>query len=137
MESNRSRKRPGNVKYVEAYDFRQPKLFSKEIMRALRSLHDVFARSMSRVFSSALRHKVDVHLSKIDQLPTSDFINNLDSPNVLYLLSVKELGGEVIVVMPPGFCIHIIERQSGGKGEDLDEKRTLTTIEEKIISRVM
>jgi flagellar motor switch protein FliM len=137
MKSSPSPKRPGKVKYVESYDFRQPKLFSKEIMRTLRSLHDVFARNLSRVFSSALRHKVDVHLQKIDQLSTSDFIHNLDTPSVLYLLSVKELGGEVIVVMPPGFCIHMIERQSGGRGEDLSEKRTLTTIEEKIIHRVM
>jgi len=127
----------GKRKYVESYDFRQPKLFSKEIMRTLRSLHDVLARNLSRVFSSALRQKVDVSLQKIDQISTSDFIHNIESPSVIYLLRVKDLGGEVITVIPPSFCIHLIERQSGGRGDDLTEKRSLTTIEEKIIFRVM
>ena len=137
MESERRKKGAGKRKYVEPYDFKHPKLFSKEIMRNLRSLHDMLARNLSRVFSSALRHKVDVSLHKIDQLSSSEFINKIESPSAIYLLSVKELGGNIITVIPPGFCIHLIERQSGGFGGDLSERRTLTTIEEKIISRIM
>ncbi len=137
MNSKPQKQRLGKRKYVEPYDFSHPKLFSKEIMRTLRTLHDVLARNLSRVFSSALRRKVDVRLHKIDQISTRDFIHNLESPNVIYLLSVKELGGDVIVVLPPGFCIHLIERQSGGQSDDINENRTLTTIEEKIISRIM
>lgn len=127
----------GKRKYVEPYNFKQPKLFSKEIMRTLRALHDVLSRNLSRVFSTALRYKVDVHLQKIEQLSTTEFIRNIDSPSAIYLLKVQQFGGEVIVVMPPGFCIHLIERQSGGRSEGISEKRTLTTIEEKIISRIM
>lgn len=136
MKSKRSRK-AGRLKYVESYDFKHPKLFSKEIMRTLRTLHDVLARNLSRVFSSVLRHKVDVSLHKIDQLSTSEFLQGVESPSVIYLLTVQQLGGDVIVIIPPGFCIHMIERQSGGHGEDISERRVLTTIEEKIISRVM
>lgn len=106
-------------------------------MRTLRALHDVLARNLSRVFSNALRHKVDVQLLKIEQLSTSEFIQGIESPSAIFLLSVKEMGGEVIVTMPAGFCVHLIERQSGGRGEDIDQKRTLTTIEEKIVSRIM
>jgi flagellar motor switch protein FliM len=106
-------------------------------MRTLRSLHDVLARNLSRVFSTALRHKVDVHLKEIDQLSTNEFIQDIESPSVIYLLSVRELGGDVIIVLPPGFCIHLIERQSGGHSDDLSERRTLTTIEEKIVYRIM
>lgn len=137
MNAKLPKQNAGKRKYVESYNFKQPKLFSKEIMRTLRALHDVLARNLSRVFSTALRYKVDVHLQKIEQLSTTEFIQNLESPNAIYLLKVKQYGGEVIVVMPPGFCIHLIERQSGGRSEDISEKRTLTTIEEKIISRIM
>ncbi|REL38672.1 hypothetical protein DYD21_01610 [Rhodohalobacter sp. SW132] len=137
MNSVPQKQKPGKRKYVAPYDFRQPKLFSKEIMRTLRTLHDVLARNLSRVYSSALRQKVDVYLQKIDQISTSEFIHKIESPSVIYLLSVKELGGDVIKVIPPGFCIHLIERQSGGRGDDMSERRTLTTIEEKIISRIM
>jgi flagellar motor switch protein FliM len=138
MESKESGHQLRDVKYVEPYDFKQPKLFSKEIMRNLRSLHDIFARSISRIFSSALRTKVDVSLERIDQLSSSNFINKIKSPSVIYLLSVDDSSsGNIIMVMPPGFCIHLVERQSGGYGGEVSERRTLTTIEQKIISRIV
>ncbi len=137
MNSTLSTSNEGKRKYVEPYNFKQPKLFSKEIMRTLRALHDVLARNLSRVFSTALRYKADVYLQKIEQLSTTEFIQNVESPSAIYLLKVKQFGGEVIVVMPPGFCIHLIERQSGGRSEDISENRSLTTIEEKIVSRIM
>jgi len=127
----------GKVKYVETYNFKQPKLFSKEIMGKLRALHDVLARNLGRVFSNTLRKKVDVHIQKIDQITSRDFFLNIESPGVIYLISIKEINDDIISVLPSGFCIHMIERQSGGKGETFSEKRTLTTIEEKIISRIM
>ncbi len=126
-----------NVKRVENYNFKQPKLFSKEIMGKLRALHDVLARNLSRVFSNTLRKKVDVHLQKIDQITSRDFLSHIESPSVIYLVSVKGINDDIISVLPSDFCIHMIERQSGGKGDEPSEKRTLTTIEEKIVSRIM
>jgi len=137
MESKWPEHQLGNIKYVESYDFKHPKLFSKEIMRNLRSLHDMLARNLGRVFSSALRQKVDVSLQKVDQLSTSEFINNIKSPSVIYLLSVKKVNAELIMDLSPGFCINLVERQSGGFGNDISERRTLTTIEEKIVSRIV
>ncbi len=137
MKPTATSERTGNARNIESYDFRQPMLFSNDVMRTVRALHEVCAKNLSRVFSNALRNKVNVRLQKIDQLSTSDFINKLETPNALYLLSIDEMGGEVIVAMPPGFCIHIVEKQSGGRGEDLTEFRALTTIEEKIMRRVI
>ncbi|MFP8488651.1 flagellar motor switch protein FliM [Gracilimonas sp. Q87] len=137
MELKAQKRAQGKVKYVESYDFRQPKLFSKEIMRTLRTIHDVFSRNLSRIFSSSLRYKVDISLSKIMQLSSPDFVQNIESPSTIYLLSVDELGGEIIIVLPPEFCIHLIERQSGGQGRAIQERRTLTVIEEKIVNRII
>ncbi len=137
MDQNQPTIAPRRKKYVEPYDFKHPKLFSKEIMRTLRTLHEVMARSISRVFSSGLRAKVDVKLVKIDQLATSEFVRHIDTPSVIYILGVDELGGDVVLVMKPGFCIHMVEKQSGGRGQGLEERRMLTTIEERIMSRIM
>lgn len=137
MEMKSQNNKLGNVKYVESYDFRQPKLFSKEIMRTLQTIHDVFSRNLARIFSTSLRYKVDISLQEIKQLSSPEFVRNIESPSTIYLLKVEELGGEIIVVLPAEFCIHLIERQSGGQGRQLSERRTLTTIEEKIIHRVM
>lgn len=137
MDPQRPTQRAGKVKYVETYDFKRPKLFSKEIMRTISSIHDNITRGLSRILSSSLRYKVDVSMDRVDQFSSVDFIKDIDSPGVIYMLTGRSLGGEVIVVFPPEFCIHIIERQSGGPGIDLTHKRTLTIIEEKIISRMM
>lgn len=137
MDPQRPKKKSGTIKYVERYDFKRPKLFSKEIMRTIGSIHDAIARGLSRIYSSSLRYKVDVNLNRIEQYSSIDFIASIESPSVIYVLEGQNMGGEIIVTMPPEFCIHIIERQSGGPGIDLSNKRTLTTIEEKIISRLM
>lgn len=137
MEAKHPKQNLGNVKYVESYDFRHPKLFSKEIMRTLRAIHDVLARNLNRIFSTSLRYKVDIYLHKIEQLSSPEFVQGIESPATIYLLSVDALSGEIIVVLPPEFCIHLIERQSGGQGKELAERRTLTTIEEKIVNRVI
>lgn len=137
MDSNHPHVSTPGKKYIEPYDFKHPKLFSKEIMRTLRTLHEVFARNLSRVFSTGLRQKVDVKLIQIDQLATSEFVRHIKSPTALYILNVEELGGDLVLVMHPGFCIQLVERQSGGRGSDLKERRMLTTIEEKIMSRIM
>lgn len=130
-------KKLGKVKYVESYDFKHPKLFSKEIMRTLRSIHDALGRNLGRIFTTSLRYKVDVYMQKIEQQSSEEFTLGIDSPSVIYLLRIDELDGEIIMVMPPELCIHMIERQSGGAGTELAEPRALTTIEEKIVSRVM
>lgn len=135
--SNPNMRGNDKVIQVETYNFKQPKLFSKEIMGRLRSLHEVLARNLSRIFSNTLRKKVDVNLHKIDQVTSRYFLTNVESPSAIYLISVKNINDDIITVLPPAFCIYMIEKQSGGKGEFLSEKRRLTTIEEKILSRTM
>ncbi|MBO6793871.1 MAG: FliM/FliN family flagellar motor switch protein [Balneolaceae bacterium] len=137
MGSQTPNKKKGKVKFVVPYDFRRPKLFSKEIMRTIGQIHDTIARGLGRIYSTSLNYKVDVAHDRIEQFSSDDFTKDLPSPAVIYVLNGKHLGGEIIVSMPPEFCIHIIERQSGGPGIDLSHKRVLTTIEEKIISRIM
>lgn len=137
MEARQPNQHLGNVKYVEAYDFKQPKLFSKEIMTSLHAIHDIFSRNLSRIFSSSLRYKVDVFLKRIDQRSVPEFIQGINSPSAIYMLSVDDLEGDIVIVIPPEFCIHLIERQSGGTGKALSESRTLTIIEEKIFSRII
>ncbi len=130
-ESNKS------LKFVQPYDFKQPKLFSKEIMRTLRSLHEVLARNLARVYGSALRKKVDISIGGIQQITASSFLMGVESPSVIFLLKDDNIADDIVMVMPSDFCIHMIEKQSGGRGDEFAEKRALTTIEEKIINRIM
>ena len=137
MSSLSAKESTKKLKFVQPYNFKQPKLFSKEIMRTLRSLHEVLSRNLARVYGSTLRKKVDVSVGEIQQITASSFLMGIESPSVIFLLNDENLADDIIIVMSTGFCIHMIEKQSGGRGNEISDKRALTTIEEKIVNRIM
>ena len=113
MDSQSPKKRKGKVKYVAPYDFKRPKLF-KEINANYYAYPDNISRGTSRLFSASLNYKTDVSLNKIEQYSPTDFISDIPAPAVIYIHVGQTMGGDIILTMPPQFCIHIIERESGG-----------------------
>lgn len=124
-------------KPVESYDFKHPKLFSKEIMRSVRTLHEGLSRDLARVLTGTLRQKVDINLVGIKQLVTLDFMQRVEAPAAFYMLSAPSLGGDIMMVLDPEICLMVVERLSGGRTNERYKRRSLTTIEEKIMSRVI
>ncbi|MEX0769784.1 MAG: FliM/FliN family flagellar motor switch protein [Balneolaceae bacterium] len=124
-------------KNIRLYDFKQPKLVSKEIIRAMRDIHDLYARHIKQIFSNVLNHSMEVVLLDVEQVVFSEYLNEIDPPTSIFLFNIEELGDWAVLQIQPGFCIYCVERQSGGYKIDLDEKRILTRIEEKIIGRVI
>src|SRR5256885_16285598 len=78
---------PARQKLVKAYDFRRPDKFSKEHLRALRNLHDNYARLLGSSLASYLRTTVQVRLSDFEQTSYSEYISTLPTPTVLYVLN--------------------------------------------------
>jgi flagellar motor switch protein FliM len=128
---------PAKKKEVVNYDFKHPRLVSKEQMRSLRNLHEVFARNLSVAFTNTLRTMIDVQFLAIDQVVYSEFVQSIASPSALFLYTVEELGGEAVMEVDPRFCIYIVEKQTGGAGKEMAFRREMTPIEEKIMSRMM
>jgi flagellar motor switch protein FliM len=124
-------------KQVESYDFKHPKLFSKEIMRSVRTLHEGLSRDLARVITSSLRQKVDINLVAIKQLVTLDFMQSIETPAAFYMLNAPELNGDIMMVLDPEVCLMLVERLSGGRSSERYKRRSLTTIEEKIMSRII
>jgi len=124
-------------KDVATYDFKHPKLVSKEIMRVLRNMHELLSRNLSRIFTNTIGSKVEVDLKSIEQVVFSAFINELDAPSAFYLFNIEEFGDWAILELDPTFCMKLVDMQSGGKGKAEYNRRVLTRIEEKIMSRSM
>lgn len=122
---------------IASYDFKHPKLVSKEIVRALRNIHEHLSRNLSRIFSTSLSLKVDVELKKIEQTVFSEYLNDLASPGTYYIFQIEEFGEWAIMEFDPAFCIYAIERQGGSKESDLESVRPLSRIEERIFSRTV
>lgn len=124
-------------KQVRPYDFKRPKLVSKEIMRALRNVHELLSRNLDRIFTDSLNRKVDVTLRDIDEVIFSEFLRELEVPTALFLFNIEELGDWALMELDPSFCLYCIERQSGSRAQAAKPPRALTRIEERVISRIV
>ena len=122
---------------IKKYDFRHPKLVSKEIMRALHKIHNLFGRNVKRIFSNSLNLKTEVTLHDIEQVIFSEFLNSIEPPTALFLFNIEELGEWAVLQMDPSFCVFFVEHQSGGRSIELGSARALTRIEERVMGRTI
>lgn len=123
---------------VSIYDFKRPERVSKDQLRSLESLHEVFARNFSAALSGYLRTIVDVKLASVEQLTYSEFIMSLPNPTCFNLVSAKPLEGEMILEINPSISYTIIERLLGAtnKTTGAPPDRPLTDIELILIKNV-
>lgn len=124
-------------KQVKPYDFKHPKLVSKEIMRAFRNIHELLSRNLNRIFTDSLNQKVDVSLEDIDEVIFSEFLSRMEPPTTLFLFNIEELGDWALIEMDPSFCLYCVERLGGSREDIIKPARALTRIEERVISRIV
>lgn len=111
------------------YDFRRPNKFSKEQLRTLQALHDVFARLLSNFLTGYLRNNIQIAVASVDQITYEDFIVSIPNPAVLTVFSLEPLKGTAIIQFDPMFLFPMIDLFFGGKGEAPGLIREFTDIE--------
>ena len=122
---------------IKEYDFKHPKLVSKEIMRTLRKIHEQFARNLKRLYGTTLNQKFEVTLEEIEQVVFSEYLNSLEPPTAIFLFNIEELGDWAILQNDPSFCLYFVEKLCGNQNVEFQESRSLTRIEEGVFSRIM
>lgn len=128
----------GPSRRVALYDFKHPNLISKEQMRLLENIHENFSRNFGVFLSAQLRMIVEIELLAIDQLLYSEFVMSIAPPGSLYVLTLSEPKGEMILELSPSLMIFIVEKLFGGKGTfSAAITRSISTIEQRIMLKVM
>jgi flagellar motor switch protein FliM len=122
---------------IVPYDFRRPKLISKEQMRTLHMLNDTFVKSFANTLSLYLRTIVDANLALVEQFTYGEFITSLPNPTCMSVFSMQPLEGLSILEINPVLVFVIIDRLLGGNGQPPKEIRELTEIENQIILAVI
>lgn len=122
---------------IRIYDFKHPKLVSKENLRALHNIHEMLSLNLNRVFSDSLGEKIEVGMRQIHEVIYSEFMSSMESPTALFLFNFAEIDDWSLMQMDPSFCLYCIERQGGSREFTTRETRVLTRIEERIISRIV
>jgi flagellar motor switch protein FliM len=121
---------------VKLYDFRRPDKFSKEHLRALRIIHESFARGLASALASYLRSTIQIRLTMVEQATYDEYIRSLPTPTVMYVISPHPLPGNAVVEMNLPVARVILDRLLGGNGSPQSTSGEMTEIEMALLKTV-
>ncbi len=125
------------IKKVSLYDFKRPDKVSKEQIRAIKNLHDKFARNFSSKLSAFLRSIVEISVVSVDQMTYAEFVLSLSTNVSFNVVSLNPLEGNAIFSLEPEIGFALIDRLLGGFGETTGINRQFTDIEQNILLDVV
>ena len=129
-------KKTEKKKVCVTYDFRNPILIPKEVVRILRVIHENFARNFSLSLSGYLRNLVQVELVSVDQLTYNEFMLSLPSVTYLNVVSMSPLKGNIVLEINVNMVLLFVERLLGGESKRQVNPRPLTDVEMAISQRI-
>lgn len=124
------------AKVAKVYDFRRPDKFSKEHLRALRILHESFARMMASSLTSYLSTAVQVRLTMLEQVTYEEYVQSLPTPTVVYIVGLAPLSGQAVVEINLPVARTIMDRLLGGSGILSDRRTEMTEIEMTLLKTI-
>jgi flagellar motor switch protein FliM len=124
-------------KNVAKFNLREISQINKDQVRALSTLHDSFARSLTNSLGAYLRVGIELNLVSVEQLTFSEIVSRL--PELTYLCSMRMQPIQAIGVLQMDLAVAfpIMDLVLGGPGSGAVELRDLTEIEEQILESVM
>ena len=108
--------------------------------RKLRSVHEIFAKSLSNVLSTFLQAEIQANLAGINVTTAGEFQKNLANPSCVIKLRLHPEQERMILYLDSATVLTLLEIFLGGSGQPSPEPRELTEIEWSLleeISRVM
>ncbi|CAN5416961.1 flagellar motor switch protein FliM [soil metagenome] len=118
---------------IVPYNFRRPDRLSKEQVRSLYLLHDLFAHSLSSSMPLFLRAVSEVNLISVEQQSYGDYLKGLADPTTIFTVAANSLRGVFAIEMNSSIAFPVIDRMLGGEGQELLEKRPATDLELKVL----
>jgi len=123
---------------AQSYDFKRPERVSKDQIRALASIHEVFARNFGATLSGMLRTIIEARVVGVEQLTYNEFTHSLPNPTCLTILRAPPLEGQMCLELSPLIVYPLMDRMLGGSSTQLVvPQRPLTSIEWRLIQRVV
>jgi len=126
-----------NEKKIKVYDFRNPKKIAKDQLRTLEIINENFGRLFQTFLSGYLRAPVQISVLTVDQYAYSEFSNAIVNPAFLSIVDFNPLPGEIIIDISNNIAFTIVDRLLGGVGENVEEKRNFTEIEQSLLQNLM
>jgi len=126
-------------KKIKDYDFKSPKKFTKEQLRALEALHENFSRVVSSFFSGYFRTSCEITIEQIEEQRYYEYNNALQDISLISLVDLKPASEEyddipLLIDTSTTIGYYMVDRLLGGPGTSLDLNRDYTDIEIAVLS---
>ncbi|MDD2218022.1 MAG: flagellar motor switch protein FliM [Eubacteriales bacterium] len=129
-------------KKIKEYDFRSPKIFTREQLKLLYSIYENYARLLSSHITAVLQTYTLVEIVEVEEQQYYEFNNALPDSVLVGMIDLhtdEGRGDEDLVILDMskdiGFCA--IDRLLGGSGVPLAEDREYTEIELGILENML
>ncbi len=134
-----STEKPGRK--IREYDFRSPKKFTKEQLRAMDSLHENLSRAISSYLSGTLRMFCEVSVLQIEEQRYHEYSNALPDNALVGVIELTPANtnyeeATLVMDMSTSIAFFMIDRFLGGTGEGYNLDRPFTDIEVAILENV-
>lgn len=126
---------------IKNYDFKSPKKFTKEQIKALDNLYENFARIISSYFTGMLRVYCEATVLQIEEQRFYEYNNALPDSALIGLIDVKTKSNSfddmtMMTDMSTSLGFFMIDRLLGGSGKGHALNREFTDIEIAILGNV-
>ncbi len=118
------------------FDFRLPNRISKNQLRTIKNIHEVFAENFASFLVSKLQSIVTINVSGVDQLYYSEYILSVSNPACLFTFDIKNSDIKGILELSPEFALTLVDRLLGGNGLGSKQANIITPIEQKVLNVV-
>jgi len=122
---------------IKKYDFNRPNRFSKDHMKTLEMLHEIFSRGFTASIAAYLRTVADIKVVSVVQLPFREYTMSLPRPDCLFTFKMEPLEGSMLLEINPELVLTLVDRILGGPGKAPPASRELTLIEQSIIEKII
>jgi flagellar motor switch protein FliM len=130
-------KAPTVERTLAACNFRQSARISKEQLRSVSQLHELFARNLSHSLGAYLRLAFEVNLVSAEQLNYGEFLQRIPEVTYLVSMSLRPVGVSAAIEIDLPLAFPIIDVLLGGPGRAEAAVREITEIEEQILESVV
>jgi len=122
---------------LTACNFRQSARISKEQLRSVSQLHELFARNLTHSLGAYLRLAFEVNLVSAEQLNYGEFLQRIPEVTYLVSMSIRPMGVSAAIEIDLPLAFPIIDVLLGGAGRVEPTVREITEIEEQILESVV
>jgi flagellar motor switch protein FliM len=118
------------------YNFRRPDRVAKDQLRAVRGVHDRWARAFATSLSAYLRVPTDITVVSVEQFSYAECLSSCANPTAFYALSLAPLDEAGALDITPAVAFALVDKLLGGAGQPVVPSRAMTEIELNVLDPI-